>query len=376
MRSTSTVSVICLAVLHPLAVSAQRGGNRGGGNWQPPAQGDWVPPAVVETVTLPTTTQPPITIVNQGNGAGTGQTATANQATTTTSGATTGGGTTGGGTTGGGTTGGGTTSGECGGAIQGNMNVKVSGSSVSYRFEPPVAGNPSTGTIGDCDTWSFPVGWNGRVHVGGGSGAPDGGTLFEGNNVDGVKGAMDVSYVEGFSVPMMCIDSSNGFKSGCAIDLFTLNTCPTGGSAGGVCKNPQGPGGTRDSKDNWCEACSPPDKFFKPCAAAAYTFPTDDDAVDGQSGMDITCTVGASSDTTNREGNTAETGNPSEDGYCTVCPGSVKRSLEDVLFGRRVVSPMARSPSMLPRAHKKSIDGLMEKRSSHRHRVAHGSDIR
>ncbi|KAL8868807.1 MAG: hypothetical protein Q9198_008060, partial [Flavoplaca austrocitrina] len=240
---------------------------------------------------------------------------------------------------------------------------------------PPVPGNPTEGTIGDCDVWSFPVGWNGRVHVGGGPGAPNGGTLYEGNVMSNSLGAMDVSYVEGFSVPMMCTDEKTGFKSGCGIDLFSVGTCPTGGSAGGVCKNPQGPGGDRDSADNWCEACSPPDPFFAPCAAAAYTFPTDDAAVQGQSGLEITCVVGASSDTTGREGDTAETGNP-QAGRCKVCSGSTatKRSLENVIFGRGVQPPSARTPSMLPRAHRRSAIDILEKRS-HLHGLVHGSKV-
>ncbi|KAL9598909.1 MAG: hypothetical protein Q9219_004174 [cf. Caloplaca sp. 3 TL-2023] len=278
-------------------------------------------------------------------------------------------------TGGGGSTGGGG-GGNCA-AVQGNMNVEVSGANVAFRIDPPVDGTPTTGNTGDCGVWSFPPGWQGRVHVGGGSGAPDGGTLYEAN-VDsaGGHGAMDVSFVEGFSVPMMCTDSSNGYKSGCGIDLFTKGTCPTGGSAGGVCKNPQGPGGDRDSANRACEACSPPDPFFGPCAAAAFTFPTDDDANDGISGLEIKCTIGPSDETTGREGDTALTGH-AEAGRCSVCSGSTKRDLEKVLFSRKAESPViARSPSMLPRVHKKlTIDGLG--RRSHRHGIiAHDGKAR
>ncbi|KAL8737060.1 MAG: hypothetical protein Q9181_002075 [Wetmoreana brouardii] len=264
--------------------------------------------------------------------------------------------------------------------VQGNMNVQLSGASVDFRFDPPVAGNPTTGSTGDCPVWTFPPGWSGRVHVGGGSGAPAGGTLYEGNVAgSGGSGAMDVSFVEGFSVPMLCTDNGNGFVSGCGIDLFSQGTCPTGGSAGGVCTNPQGPGGTRDSSVNWCEACSPPDPFFAPCAAAAFTFPTDDDANDGISSLDISCTIGPSGQRTGREGNTATTGHP-EAGRCDVCAGSTKRSLEDVFFGRGLNPPTARggskplnprSPSMLPRVHRRTTVDILGKRL-HRHAlVAH-----
>lgn len=379
MKLYHTFAVSWLAIVYPLACSAQRGRGRGGGGGKP----NWGNAAVVEQTTVvdvppssivgsPQATPP---VVIQGNvGENNNSNDEGDQTTTALPPTNTDEGSTGEDSTGGGSTGGGS-SGECGGAVQGNMNVKISGDSVSYRLEPSVAGNPTTGTIGDCDVWSFPPGWNGRVHIGGGSGAPDGGTLFEGS-VSGSSGAMDVSYVEGFSVPMLCTDNTNNFVSGCGIDLFSVGTCPTGGSAGGVCRNPQGPGGDRDSAVTWCEACSPPDPFFAPCAAAAYTFPTDDDAVDGVSGLDITCVVGASSQKTGREGNTATTGNP-QAGRCEVCAGSTttKRALEDVIFGRGVQPPSARTPSMLPRAHRKSTVDILGRRL-HRHGLAHGSKVR
>ncbi|KAL8670663.1 MAG: hypothetical protein Q9168_004803 [Polycauliona sp. 1 TL-2023] len=374
MKSNYVLALSWLAIMYPSAISAQRG--RGGGRSRP-NQAQPAPVAVEQTTTttfVPAPTIAPVVQKNvvgdtttNNNDDGEGDVTTTAPPATNTGGASTGGDSPSGGSTGGGN------SADCGGAVDGHMNVRVSGDSVSYRFEPSVAGNPSEGTIGDCDVWSFPPGWNGRVHIGGGSGAPDGGTLYEGN-VGGSTGAMDVSYVEGFSVPMMCTDNTNKFVSGCGIDLFTKGTCPTGGSAGGVCKNPQGPGGDRDSANNACEACSPPDPFFAPCAAAAYTFPDDDDAVDGQSGLDITCVVGASSKLTGREGKTAKTGNP-QAGRCEVCAGgNSKRTLENVLFGRGV-QPSARSPSMLPRAHRRTTVGILGKRS-HRHGIAHGSVAR
>ncbi|KAL8846325.1 MAG: hypothetical protein Q9221_008565 [Calogaya cf. arnoldii] len=335
MKSEYAFALTWLAMVYPLATSAQR--NRGSGGRVRPNRPQATAPATVPEANTGST--------NQGS---------TNQVST-----------------------GGGSSGECGGAVAGNMNVRISGDPVSYRFEPPVPGNPSTGTIGDCDVWSFPPGQNDRVHIGGGPGAPDSGTLFEYNvAAGGGFHAMDVSYVEGFSVPMMCTDKSNGFKSGCGIDLFNVGTCPTGGSAGGVCKNPQGPGGDRDSAVKWCEACSPPDPFFAPCAAAAYTFPTDDDAVDGGAGLDITCVVGASGVKTGREGDTAKAGNP-QAGRCEVCAGSTttKRSLEDVIFGRGVQPPSARSPSMLPKAHKRTAVDILGS-GPHRHVLAHGSKVR
>ncbi|KAL8994384.1 MAG: hypothetical protein Q9169_005619, partial [Polycauliona sp. 2 TL-2023] len=258
MKSNYIFALSWLAIVYPLAISAQRG-NRGGGNRRPDRQQQNPAPVRVEettVVTVPTIAPVIEGSVDNSENVNNDDDSDGDVTTTAPPPTNTGGGSTGGGSTGGGSTGGGS-SGECGGAVDGNMNVQISGDSVSYRFEPAVPGNPTQGTIGDCDVWSFPLGWNGRVHVGGGSGAPNGGTLYEGNvfTKDGTTyGAMDVSYVEGYSVPMMCTDNSNNFVSGCGIDLFSEGDCPTGGSAGGVCKNPQGPGGDRDSAVNYCEA--------------------------------------------------------------------------------------------------------------------------
>ncbi|KAI4098057.1 MAG: hypothetical protein L6R37_006696 [Teloschistes peruensis] len=366
MKSSHATIALLLSFAYPLAVFGQHRHGGGGNNQFNRAPVNSVPtttaPPPVNTGSgeQPVVTQAPIvTQGSTGNGNGNGNNrngnGNGNGETTTDS------------------SGGGNTGGTCS-AVPGNMNVQLSGANVDFRFEPPVAGNPTTGKTGDCSVWTFPSGWSGRVHVGGGSGAPFGSTLYEGNWGSNGKGAMDVSFVEGFSVPMLCTDNSNNFISGCGIDLFTTGTCPTGGSAGGVCTNPQGPGGTRDSKDKPCEACSPPDPFFGPCSSAGFAFPTDDAANDGISGADISCSIGPSSVRTGREGNTAETGQP-EAGRCEVCSGSTKRALEEVLFGRDAGPSTARSPSMLPRVHKRTaldVLGLGLGKRSHRHgAVAH-----
>lgn len=385
MKPLHSTAALLIALTYPLATSSQR--HHGGGPGRPPPGFPGFasitpptnPPTVTPTVlpntvqntfqnteqntlpntvknTLPNTVQNTIVNTLQNTGFGGNPTTTAAGPVDSGTGNNPGGG-------------------KCA-AVQGNMNVQVSGANVDFRFDPPVAGNPTTGKTGDCGVWTFPRGWSGRVHVGGGDGAPKGGTLYEGNinKTTGIA-AMDVSFVEGFSVPMICTDNGNGFVSGCGIDLFTLHSCPTGGSAGGVCKNPQGPGGTRDSAIRACEACSPPDPFFGPCAAAAIVFPTDDAANDGISSLNISCTIGVSSQRTGREGDTETAGHP-EAGRCSVC-GSSKRSLEDVLFGRGVEAPViARSPSMLPRVHKKSTVDILGRRSHQHGMVAREGKIR
>ncbi|KAL8718068.1 MAG: hypothetical protein Q9225_004762 [Loekoesia sp. 1 TL-2023] len=377
MKQLHSTAALFVALAYPLATSSQRhhGGRPGGpppgfpgfAPTTPPTTPPTAAPTVVPNTlpntvqntkqnTLPNTAQNTIPNTIQNTGIGSNPTTTAAAPVNSGTGNNLGGG-------------------NCA-AVQGNMNVQISGANVDFRFEPPVPGNPTTGKTGNCGVWTFPPGWSGRVHVGGGNGAPSGGTLYEGNvDPSGGHGAMDVSFVEGFSVPMICTDNGNGFVSGCGIDLFAQGSCPTGGAKGGVCKNPQGPGGTRDSKDKACEACSPPDPFFGPCAAAAIVFPTDDDANDGISSLDISCTIGVSSQRTGREGDTATGGHP-EAGRCSVC-GSSKRSLEDILFGRGLEPPVvARSPSMLPRVHRKSKVDILGRRA-HRHGiVAHEGKIR
>ncbi|KAL8741647.1 MAG: hypothetical protein Q9190_005764 [Brigantiaea leucoxantha] len=385
MTNFYTLAVLLVSIAGPVKVLAQ-GGNWGGGQNGGNRDGPWdqPPPSVApiaqttqayggETVGV----EPTFVPVEPSVTGGSIPTVTDSNPQPTA-------------TNGGGGGGGGNGNGNCQ-AVQGNMNVQVSGDNVDFRFEPTVAGMPESGMTNDCAVWSFPPGWGGRVHVGGGSGAPAGGTLFEGNT-NGASGAMDVSYVEGYSVSMMCTDNGNGFKSGCTIDLWKQgNTCPTGGSEGGICKNPQGPGGTRDSAVRTCEECSPPDPFFGPCAAAAYTFPFDDAAVDGQSSLDISCVIGAGNgEKTNREGDTATTGNPQAGRGCpNICSGSSKRDLEDVLFGkqqareeaepvsRREVKPsphrtFIKRDAAKSRPTRQTLDNLIGKRS-HRHSgVAHG----
>ncbi|KAL8749404.1 MAG: hypothetical protein Q9184_006819, partial [Pyrenodesmia sp. 2 TL-2023] len=105
-------------------------------------------------------------------------------------------------------------------AVAGNMNVQLSGDSVDFRFEPPAAGNPTSGNTGDCNVWTLPPGWNGRIHVGGDAASPISSTLYEASIQQDGTAAMDVSFVEAYSVPMVCTDNGNGYVSGCGIDLF------------------------------------------------------------------------------------------------------------------------------------------------------------
>ena len=114
------------------------------------------------------------------------------------------------------------------------MNIKWSGEQVSYSW------SGGSGTTTGC--LNLGSSFQGQVAVGG-----SGGTIFEGNP----SGYFDVSYILGYSVPMLC--SSGSEKSGCSIDLLG-----NGGKAGTVHKNPTGPGGAHDPGSyNGCASCKP-----------------------------------------------------------------------------------------------------------------------
>ena len=246
--------------------------------------------------------------------------------------------------------GGGSGGGSCTGS---GMEIEWSGDSVSYSW------SGGSGTTTGC--LSLGSSFEGQVAVGG-----SGGTIFEGNP----SGYFDVSFILGWSVPMVC--SSGSQKSGCSIDLSSKHSCPD--QQGSICKNPTGPGGAHDpgsyngcaSCTPWCYACSAPDPFFQPCAGSAYTYPYDDTATVGPASGAIQCCIGTGCGTTGREGSTAGGhAEPTRNPPCDLCSGGSKRSVEeelDDIFKRAEDNNVpAMSPSLMPRRHKRS--------SSHRHAV-------
>lgn len=250
-------------------------------------------------------------------------------------------------------TGGGGGGGGGGSCTGSGMEIEWSGDSVSYSW------SGGSGTTTGCT--SLGSSFEGQVAVGG-----SGGTIFEGNP----SGYFDVSFILGWSVPMVC--SSGSQKSGCSIDLSSKHSCPD--QQGSICKNPTGPGGAHDpgsyngcaSCTPWCYACSAPDPFFQPCAGSAYTFPYDDTASVGPASGAIQCCIGTSCGSTGREGSTAGGhAEPTRNPPCDLCSGGSKRSVEeelDEVFKRAEDMP-AMSPSLMPRRHK---------RLSHRHAMVRG----
>ncbi|KAI1467608.1 Osmotin, thaumatin-like protein [Daldinia caldariorum] len=145
-------------------------------------------------------------------------------------------------------------------------------------------------TIAPGETISFaaPTGWFGRLALyEHGYDIVDRATLLEGSffmNGDHASMAMDVSYVDAFTVPVVC-ECEGKVQLGCNLDLQEV--CPKELQLNGkTCVNPY-----RDDPQH------PPgaENIFKDCQGIAYTFPTDDLAtkvdLPGCS-RSITCCIG------------------------------------------------------------------------------------
>lgn len=228
------------------------------------------------------------------------------------------------------------------------------------------SGTTSPGSCTDLGT-SF----SGQLAVNG-----TGGTIFEGN-YNGGDMYYDVSFIIGYSAPMMC--SNQNTMSGCSLDLHHEAAkggwqCPSLGDDDHICTNPVGSKGDKTpgaylgdmSAFPWCRACSAPHSFFQPCSGAGYTYPMDDVATQHAKGT-IQCCIGTSCGMTGREAS-SKGGHPVKPapGVTTPCipcpPGELsKRGLEDV-FDQYEKDARDLTP-LLPR----------RKRSSHRHAHAHGA---
>ncbi|KAI1405334.1 hypothetical protein F4819DRAFT_482852 [Hypoxylon fuscum] len=111
-------------------------------------------------------------------------------------------------------------------------------------------------------------------------------SLFEGSFIPDVSGsavmAVDVSYVDGFTIPMVC-ECNNHVVLGCNLNLHDM--CPEELKLNEkTCINPY-----RENIE------APEENIFEACAEIAYTYPTDDLAtkVDiGGCGNNISCCMG------------------------------------------------------------------------------------
>ena len=162
---------------------------------------------------------------------------------------------------------------------------------VNAHFPTPI-NNPQPTVIPDSASthYIYPTGWAGRISVG--ETTDIGNSLIEGSYTN--EPYIDVSYVDGFSVPITC--SCGGVPvTGCNIDLFDQPgiTCEDE-LEGHICKNPSMPAG-------------PATEFFAACAGAAYTFPKDDKAVQSCTSV-ISCCIGTSCKAPSRQPGEARSG--------------------------------------------------------------------
>ncbi|KAH8896065.1 hypothetical protein GQ53DRAFT_620217, partial [Thozetella sp. PMI_491] len=151
-----------------------------------------------------------------------------------------------------------------------------------------ISGHVAPGVLkaGATGTFAVPTGWavvkNGGQIVGDES-------LIEGSyakqNTPNALIDIDVSYVSGFSVPIVCSCDGKGVVTGCNKPLWKLHTC--GNSNGvGSCKNPM----RGADYDN-----AVPSPFFAPCRHSAFTVPRDPGANANNvchSGT-VTCCIGS-----------------------------------------------------------------------------------
>ncbi|MCJ1316166.1 hypothetical protein MMC15_001486 [Xylographa vitiligo] len=152
---------------------------------------------------------------------------------------------------------------------------------------PTAVGNPQPSVIqpAAATQYVFPPCWAGRISFAYQDGQPDA-SKIEGSNFQYPD--LDVSYVDGFTVPITCRADGGGidgqYFTGCNVDLFALHPCYHA-NRDGSCRNPMNLPPPLDY--------GPPSPFFAPCAGAAYTFPGDNDANNGDVGTyTMECCIG------------------------------------------------------------------------------------
>ena len=163
--------------------------------------------------------------------------------------------------------------------ISNNFGVPLSVAYLNNADSPSAIGCPGSAAITPSQTTEvvFPTGWAGRIFVGK---EPVGGaSLIEGSTTG--ANDIDVSYVDGFSVPISC-GNDQEILTGCNINLWETGACTSTEGDQAICRNP-----TVNT------ANGPATPFFLPCQGAAYTFPNDNVANRGDIGPGVvTCCIG------------------------------------------------------------------------------------
>ena len=169
-------------------------------------------------------------------------------------------------------------------AITNSYGTPLSVSLASNVPGPSPDGNPQPTTLASTTSYTFPIGWAGRISIG--QGLTSVNSLIEASfhGVGVWRTAVDVSYVDGYSVPITC--SAGGHAvTGCNIELFDQE--------GLECDLPLDHGACPNSASHDDDGPAAP--FFAACQGAAYTFPNDNTATDGSvEGLQISCCIGTS----------------------------------------------------------------------------------
>ena len=163
--------------------------------------------------------------------------------------------------------------------------------------------------------------WDGQIRIGDHPHpTKDSRTILETNPV-GEWASYDVSYILGYSHPLVCKDTVQKTLTGDNTDLWKVEGASCDDKNGYTCVGPVGPWGTHASamSPTSCWNCNPPNPFFSPVAGAAYTYPDDNGSVISASSNAIACCVGKSCEWKNPKAGSTK------DGSCTCKSGADKR---------------------------------------------------
>ncbi|KAL9124785.1 MAG: hypothetical protein Q9175_008179 [Cornicularia normoerica] len=152
--------------------------------------------------------------------------------------------------------------------------------------------------------------WDGQVRIGDQPHAvKDSRTILETNPV-GQWASYDVSYILGYSHPVVCQDTVQKTLTGDNTDLWNVTGASCDDKNDYTCVGPVGPFGVHASAmgENPCWNCNAPNGFFAPVAGAAYTYPDDNGAVIAASSNKMVCCVGRDCEWKNPKAGTAKAG--------------------------------------------------------------------
>ncbi|KAG7006753.1 hypothetical protein G7Y79_00013g035250 [Physcia stellaris] len=176
-------------------------------------------------------------------------------------------------------------------AIPGPLTISItnsfgSGLSISYGHDagsPTALNNPTPGPLEQNTQILYPSGWAGRINIGKDFN-PWGSKIEASFSPPTYQPHVDVSYVDGYTVPLTC-SCAGTVITGCNIPLFSTGQVCTDPAPGPTCYNPLRRSDQRSG--------TPAAPFFRPCQGAAYTYPYDDTADSGCDSKLISCCVGS-----------------------------------------------------------------------------------